>query len=190
MKYKIDIMGRDECILFSNKELTENCIIISVNDTGYDTKFNKNEKIIDIHKTWFDDIEKVINPELKLMTICQAKDIKNFVDKYKNKVNHIVVNCTAGISRSSSIACVLARYLNDDDNYIWATGRYLPNKHVYETMCNVFNLEYSDELFKDKKKLGEKKEKEFDLKFYNDFGININDMFHLNKNVKRNQRKL
>ena len=31
--------------------------------------YRENKRIIDIHKVWFDDIEKNINPKLKLMTI-------------------------------------------------------------------------------------------------------------------------
>ena len=177
MRFKIDIMSKDECVLFSSKDLKDDCIIVSINDTGYDTMLHENKRIIDIHKVWFDDIEKNINPKLKLMTIDQAESIKDFVDKYKNKVDYIKIHCTAGISRSGAIACVLARYLNDDDNYIWATGRYMPNKHVYKTMCEAFDLEYSDEMFKYKMKLKESKEKERNLKFCNDYGVNIDGVF-------------
>lgn len=172
MRFKIDIMSKGECILFSEKTLETECVIISINDTGYDTMLHENKKIIDIHKIWFDDIERNTNQKLKLMTIDQAKGIKEFVDKYKNKIDNLVIHCTAGISRSSSIGCVIARYLNNDDNYIWASGRYMPNKHVYKTMCKAFNLEYSDKLFEYKTKL-----KEGNLKFCNDYGVNIDDMF-------------
>lgn len=172
MRFKIDIMSKGECILFSSKDLKDDCIIVSINDTNFDTVISENKRIIDIHKVWFDDIENAINPKLKLMTIDQAKGIKEFVDKYKNKVDNIKIHCTAGISRSGAVGCVIARYLNNDDNYIWATGRYLPNKHVYKTMCEAFNLEYSDKLFEYKTKL-----KEGNLKFCNDYGVNINDMF-------------
>lgn len=176
MKYKIDIMSQDECIDFSNKNLNDECIIISINDTGYDTNISKNDKIIDVCKLWFDDIERNTNQKLKLMTIDQAKGIKEFVDKYKNKIDNLVIHCTAGISRSSSIGCVIARYLNNDDNYLWATGRYMPNKHVYKTMCEAFNLKYSDDLFKYKLKLRYKSDRVL-LKNYDDCGISIEDFF-------------
>ena len=157
---------------FSEKTLETECVIISINDTGYDTMLHENKKIIDIHKIWFDDIERNTNQKLKLMTIDQAESIKDFVDKYKDEVKHIVIHCTAGISRSAAVGCVIARYLNKDDNYLWATARYMPNKHVYKTMCKAFNLEYSDKLFAYKMKL-----KECNLKFCNDYGVNIDDMF-------------
>lgn len=175
--HKITIMGREECISFSKKLLKNKCIIISINDTNYDTEFNKNENIIDIHKVWFDDIERNTNPKLNLMTLDQAKEIKEFVDKYKSKVDHIIIHCTAGISRSGAVGCVIARYLNNHDNYIWATGRYLPNRYVYKTMCVAFGLQYSDELFERKIRLRRSKEKEYNLKFYNDYGISMDDMF-------------
>lgn len=177
MRFKIDIMSKDECTFFSEKTLETECVIISINDTGYDTMLHENKKIIDIHKIWFDDIEKDINQKLKLMTINQAEGIKDFVDKYKDEVKHIVIHCTAGISRSAAVGCVIARYLNDDDNYLWASGRYMPNKHVYKFCATAFNLEYSDKLFEYKMKLKENKEKECNLKFCNDYGVNIDDMF-------------
>lgn len=177
MRFKIDIMSKDECILFSSKDLKDDCIIVSINDTGYDTMLHENKRIIDIHKVWFDDIENAINPKLKLMTIDQAEGIKDFVDKYKDEVKHIVIHCTAGISRSGAVGCVIARYLNDDDNNLWATGKYFPNKHVYKSMCKVFKLEFSDDMFKRKNKIRTRKEKEYNLKFYNDYGVNMDDMF-------------
>ena len=178
MKYNIQIMSKQECTLFSFKDLTEDYIVISINDTGYGTVIYKNKKIKDILYLWFDDIwEKEHEDEdLKLMRKTDAIKIKMFIDTYKYKVNNIIVHCTAGISRSGAVGCVLARYLNGDDNYLLATGKYIPNKHVYKLMCEVLGLDYSEDMFKEKLRIRNKGNRD-NLKGYGDYGIRIEDMF-------------
>ena len=56
MKYNIQIMSKRECTLFSTKDLKEDYITISINDTGYNTVIYDNEHIVDTLKLWFDDI--------------------------------------------------------------------------------------------------------------------------------------
>lgn len=177
MKYNIQIMSKDEMTLFSTKDLAEDYIVISINDTNYNTVICDNEHIIDIYYFWFDDIEQVIpNSELNRMTRTQARIIKEFVDEYKNEVSNIIIHCTAGISRSGAVGCCLARYLNGNDEYLLATGRYIPNKHVYKLMCGALGLEFSDELFKNKLNIRNKGNRN-NLKGYGDYGIDLDDMF-------------
>lgn len=178
MKYNIQIMSKQECTLFSTKDLTEDCIVISINDTGYNTVIYDNEHIIDKTQLWFDDITlpEHEGEDLKLMCPAHADLIKMFIDTYKYKVNNIIVHCTAGISRSGAVGCILARYLNGDDEYLLATGKYIPNKHVYKLMCEAFELEYSEELFKKKLKTRNKGNQN-NLKGYGDYGIDLDDMF-------------
>lgn len=57
MKYNIEIMSKDQCALFSTKDLTEDYIIISINDIGHKTVIYDNEHIINVYSLWFDDIE-------------------------------------------------------------------------------------------------------------------------------------
>lgn len=178
MKYNIQIMGKDECSLFSKKDLTEDYIIISINDTGYDTNIYENKHIIDKLKLWFDDITYIIpvEPDLVLMSIEDTQKIKDFIDTYKDEVTNIIVHCTAGISRSGAVGCTLARYLNNDDEYLLATGQYIPNKHVYKLMCEILRLDYSEGLFKEKLRVRNKGNRN-NLKGYGDYGISIDDMF-------------
>lgn len=58
MKYKIDIMGKQQCTVFSTKDLNEDCIIISINDTDCNTVIFDNKHILDVLKVVFDDLEK------------------------------------------------------------------------------------------------------------------------------------
>lgn len=171
MRYNIEIMGKDECTMFSEETLDNNYIIISINDSGHNTTIYSNPKIKDVLALTFDDIELKEHEDgfIKLMEVSQGERIKSFVDKYKGYVNNIVVHCTAGISRSGAVGCVLARYLNGNDEYLLKTGRYIPNKYIYKLMCEVFNLEYSDELFEEKLNIRCSKPKSNDL--------NLDDLF-------------
>lgn len=175
MKYNIQIMSKDEMTLFSTKDLTEDYIVISINDTNHNTVIYDNEHIIDKLKLWFDDIDIPI-PSYQLMLQIDAQKIKNFIDTYKDKVNNVIVHCTAGISRSGAVGCTIARYLNNDDEYLLATGKYIPNKHVYKLMCEVFGLDYSEELFKEKLRIRNRGNRS-NLKGYGDYGIDLGDMF-------------
>ena len=178
MKYNIQMMGKAQCTMFTTRDLEEDCVIISINDTGYNTVIYDNEHIVDTLKLWFDDIwEKEHEDEdLKLMRKTDAIKIKMFIDTYKDKVNNIAVHCTAGISRSGAVGCVISRYLNGDDSYLLATGKYIPNKYVYKLMCETFGLEYSEELFKEKMRIRNKGNRD-SLKGYGDYGLDLDDMF-------------
>lgn len=178
IKYNIQIMSKLECTLFSTKDLTEDYIVISINDTGCYTIIYPNPHIKEVLTLQFDDIsEKEHEVEgLKLMNEYQANRIWCFINKHRNKVKNIIVHCTAGISRSGAIGCVLARYLNGDDNYLLATGKYIPNKHVYKLMCEAFGLEYSGKLFKEKIRIRNKGNQN-NLKGYGDYGMDLDDMF-------------
>jgi predicted protein tyrosine phosphatase len=61
-----------------------------------------------------------------------AKKIIEFVKKYLNKIELIVVQCDAGISRSAAVAAALSKCLNNDDEYFFK--HYLPNSLVYKTI--------------------------------------------------------
>jgi hypothetical protein len=47
MKYEIQILSKDEMTLFSTKDLAKDYIVISINDTGYNTVIYKNKHIVD-----------------------------------------------------------------------------------------------------------------------------------------------
>lgn len=161
--------------LFSTKDLTGDYIVISINDTNCNTVIYNNEHIVGRLKLWFDDIDRPI-PDHQMMLTTDAQKVKQFIDAYKDKTTNIIVHCTAGISRSGAVGCTLARYLNNDDEYLLATGRYMPNKHVYKLMCEVLGLEYSEELFKDKVKRSDRA-CDNNLKGYGNYGLDLDDMF-------------
>lgn len=78
----------------------------------------------------FDDITHDLPPFL-LMSEAQAKEVVDFVEKYKDKVSMIVCQCEAGISRSAGMALALSLWLNEGkDSGIGSQWCYCPNVHV------------------------------------------------------------
>jgi predicted protein tyrosine phosphatase len=43
----------------------------------------------------------------------------DFINKYLDKVELIVCQCDAGISRSSAMAAALSKYITNDDKYFF-----------------------------------------------------------------------
>jgi len=72
---------------------------------------------------------------LKVISKDDVKQIYEFVNKYKNNINHIVVNCDAGQSRSAGVAAALAKILNGDDMEIFKAKPTL-NRMVYSRVMS------------------------------------------------------
>lgn len=153
----IEIMSRHNVeTLLMHGSLSSNTAIISIHDND-PIEPGKVDNLKAFMSICFSDIDKEIdNKDLTLFNLKMANEIKDFVDKYKNSVDKIIVHCLAGISRSAAVACVISRYLNGSDEEIFKSGRYFPNRLVYKIMCNEFGLEYDKKLFD--KKIGLKYE--------------------------------
>ena len=71
-----------------------------------------------------------------------AKDLaglKEFIDGIKEECNFLIVHCAAGISRSPAVASVIEEYLGYEDS-IWSSGKYHPNRHVYQLTLSEFGI--------------------------------------------------
>jgi len=87
----------------------------------------------------------------KLFTEEEAKEVIEFVNKYKDEVELIICHCEAGISRSAGIAAALYTILGapEKDAEIWAKKnvfgqlKHRPNVHVYQTMLAAANMSLS-----------------------------------------------
>ena len=92
----------------------------------------------------FNDIDATNKPRLaeigdiKLFTIDDAQSILRLFEITKPCINLIIINCEAGISRSSAIAAALTRIMgNSDAEYFDLSGPYCPNRFVYKMMLNM-----------------------------------------------------
>lgn len=115
--------------------INEDCVIISINEHYSEIPvFAFNEKIQDILTLFFDDKEDDVNG----MNKNQARAVVNFVNKWKEKVNLIIVHCGAGISRSAGVAAAIGKYLNGDDTFVFNNPKYIPNRNCYRQTLNAF----------------------------------------------------
>lgn len=175
MKYKIEIMSQEDALEFYDEyQNKEKYLLISISDKEGELIFEPKENII-VHQFYFADIEEETGiPGITLMSYGQANQIKFAVDKAINEgITNIIVHCYAGISRSGAVGCIIAKYLNNDDIYLWKQGGIAPNKFIYKLMSQAFNLEYTEKEFKYRQRINKRI---LDRRF-SDYGINIDDMF-------------
>jgi len=65
----------------------------------------------------------------------QARQIVAFVKKHESPDLIVVINCTAGVSRSAGVAAALTKLACKSDQYIF--NAFTPNMLVYRTILNV-----------------------------------------------------
>jgi len=102
------------------------------------------EHRVDVLRLKFDDITTSTNPlsygmkytDLIYFDKPHAKQIIEFVNKHKDNVGLICVNCYAGISRSAGIASALSVIVNGprSDEWIYQSPKYYPNPLVYNIL--------------------------------------------------------
>ncbi len=102
----------------------------------------KEELFKDVLIYEFDDINPVLhrlNPSLTLFNRGHALEILGDFQNYASSIDHLVVHCIRGISRSSAIAKSLNQIFSlgiEEKEYINPEKHY-PNSHIYETMLET-----------------------------------------------------
>ncbi len=77
-----------------------------------------------------------------LITTEQAEVIRDFVLRYRDEIDILIVHCTGGVSRSAAVAAGIVAGLGEDDSSIWNCGRYRPNPRVYEWVRAAFEGDF------------------------------------------------
>lgn len=140
----IKILSKKQAISYSYKADMDDCVIVSITDIEEKyAKFNRTHKIKDILRLQFNDVCEEENKS-EYMSDLDAERIVDFVERWKSKVNTIIIHCHAGISRSSAIACGISMYLNGTDIPIWKSGNYNPNIHCYKLMLKKYGIFLSE----------------------------------------------
>lgn len=80
-----------------------------------------------------------------LMTMEQARAIRDFVLQYRDAIDLMIIHCTEGVSRSAAVAAAILAGCGCDDSPIWQNPAYRPNPHVYALTLEAF-VELSDAL--------------------------------------------
>jgi predicted protein tyrosine phosphatase len=135
---KFYVYSRQRAAMESER-ISEPTLIISITDPERDLNtFAENEHIRAICRVQFDDVTRANARECDvLMTPRHAELIKQYLKRYIDEVESVIVHCEGGISRSAGIMAAIQKYLLGDDSAIRKDGRYLPNGHCYELMLNA-----------------------------------------------------
>lgn len=144
-KLGIAVMNKQEVELYGITEHAEASVIISISSIGTNGAFiqkNKPANIVDILKIEFNDTDSE-DKYCGGITYKNAKDIADFVKKYKNnkELRKIIVQCEAGQSRSAGIAAAILKYLYDDDTPIFNNKKYTPNMLCYRKVLTALMYE-------------------------------------------------
>jgi predicted protein tyrosine phosphatase len=130
----IKVLSRNSVKKFKT---SEKHIVISVRDPESNkVELPEQKSRLDVLYLTFHDLDKEHpSKTIVLFAKSQAELVWKFVQKYKNNINMIVVNCEAGISRSAGIAGALSKVLDGQDDFYFK--HYCPNRLVYRTMLEV-----------------------------------------------------
>ena len=96
--------------------------------------FVKCDKRLGVLYLCFHDADNKIEsiPELVLFNKGMAIDVLTYIESIKDRIELIVVNCEAGISRSMGLCAALSKIYTGKDEYYFRQG--LPNMLVYKTI--------------------------------------------------------
>ena len=133
----IKILSRTKAVKLSYNDYKGTKVVISISDPESErAHFNKENKSIKevLYLSFYDISEetKDIFGGYSSMDPEDAKKIAHFVNKWKDKVDTIWVNCEVGVSRSAGIAMAIMEYLNMDLKQILESTTYYPNMLCYE----------------------------------------------------------
>lgn len=156
---KFEVMNKKQARRYSFSSHEDKSIIVSISNWGEeDNSFHLGENNIKaILFLSFDDIEATNDKNEHPITKEDAKRVEKFVNKYKNKVDKIIVHCEAGVSRSAGVCAAIMKALNGDDWEIFDNPRFCPNMTCYNTVLEAF---IDGGYFKDEDPIEEAKLKE------------------------------
>lgn len=135
---RIEVWNRREITNHNGTEIGESVAIISIayprDDHPAITEWPGLEEVLrlsfhDIDEQ-FKDIGKEIPSKYESMTDENGREVANFVEKHKD-VDLLIVQCDAGISRSSGMAAAILKHQTGNDSRIFDNPRFVPNRRVY-----------------------------------------------------------
>lgn len=143
MIMKFVILNKSKAERLSYTDYSSDKVIISISTPGDEkAEFDSNNKTIkDILYLDFYDISynsQEIFKGYEPMADEDAVKIRDFVLKWKDKVDTIWVHCDAGISRSAGVAAGILEALGKDNSYIFDSKMYFPNLLCYRKILNAF----------------------------------------------------
>lgn len=119
-------------------------ILISITDPYFgkelpdcgEAELFPSDKRLDVLRLEFFDMDESCG-NMPIFIKEKAHSVIDFVNKWKDKINLIVVQCEYGVSRSSGVAAALSKWINEDDSFFFAN--YNPNYMIYVKLLSVIN---------------------------------------------------
>jgi len=143
----IEILSRNKAKSFSAMKNIPSCVIVSINsDDGIPNRFFNNPQIKAVTHFTFNDVEDGNDS----ITEEQVNQISDFVKRWIDKVDTIVVHCDAGVSRSAGIGAAIMKWANGDDSKVFNDGTFCPNMRCYRLMLNALMIDMTDEEINEK----------------------------------------
>lgn len=140
---KFSVMSRQNARKFSFGNIPEKTIIVSITDVQSDfNHFKRQANLIGVCDVKFDDVER---GEENCITKQDAQKILAFVNRYKDVVEHIIVHCEAGVSRSAGVCAALMHILTGNDMAIFDNPRFTPNMTCYRMVMNEYYEKLNEE---------------------------------------------
>lgn len=143
--FYVEVMNRQNAKRFSFGKHDFSTIIVSITDVESlpnSFQHNKENGIIAICPVKFDDVNR---GEINCITKEDAEKIARFVMKHINTktcVDHLIVHCEAGKSRSAGVAAAILKFYAGNDMQIYGSPRYTPNSTCYSMVLEaLYNLE-------------------------------------------------
>ena len=132
----IKVLSRIEAERFSRINPEEKTVIISIVNVGDEEADLKDQpNIIDVLRLSFDD---VYQGGENCMTDDDARKIAEFVNRYKDVAEQIVIHCGAGVSRSAGVGSALAFVLNGNEKELEHSAFFIPNTTVFQKVLKAF----------------------------------------------------
>ena len=128
----------------NNLTFNDSISLISIHNSDMAFPIIKNSK--HVLNMWFDDIEPLsklyFKPDLNdIFTLGDAYEIRDFVFKQlENVVEHFIVQCSAGISRSGAVGRFI-QYVTkfDDEIFTLHNPMIIPNRWVLNLLLYILN---------------------------------------------------
>jgi len=131
---KIEVRNRRDVNQRYGRFNHETVAIISITDPDNEhPKIEMHSTLRGILQLSFHDLDNnhKLPRKYKIMSEEDGKQVAEFVEKNKD-VDLLIVQCDAGISRSSGMAAAILKHLTGDDSQIFEDENFIPNRWVYK----------------------------------------------------------
>ena len=138
---KVIVLNRKQAEVMTETDFGINRVIISISTVGDKMpNFHENHSVKEILDCYFNDFEaedKGKFPSWLFINEDIARQIANFVKKWWNEIEQIIVHCDGGVSRSAGVAAAILKHFTNDDSEIFDNPNFYPNMMVYRMVLNA-----------------------------------------------------